>query len=235
MDAVGGNEANVVVDVMRRYLRFGMTGCSFAADYAAALDAIVWGVWSGTSPSTAIHTDLSAFFTGAAGIPRPGIAVFPEIRTADDVVGLLIGLAGKSSWSLTRAQWGPHAREDELVTLGWRTPEGLSTSVMGFAPLGSMPVTRRAPYVALAAWLGPKLNPQKANKMKRPGPSDEVGFVDMPPIHPNSHDSMWDATRSRVRELKALPREGAALPTVAFCLPAACAPRLAEHYPRSSD
>jgi hypothetical protein len=101
---------------------------------------------------------------------------------------------------------------------------------MGFAPLGSMPVTRRAPFVALAAWTGPKRNPQKSKKMKAPDRPDEVGFVDMPPIQPDLHDSMWDATRKRVRELKALPQEGAALPTVAFCLPSACAARLAPHY-----
>jgi len=95
--------------------------------------------------------------------------------------------------------------------------------------LGSMPVTRRAPFVAIAAWTGPKLNPQKSNKMKA-DPPDEVGFVDMRILNPDTHDSMWDTTRAKVGELKALTREGAALPTVAFCLPSSCAPRLAPFY-----
>jgi hypothetical protein len=230
MDVVAGGDADVVVSVMRRYLRYGMTGCSFAAAYAAAQDAIQWGVWSGTSPSESLHTDLSGFFTGAAKMQRPGIAVFPEIRTADEVVGFLVGLAGKSGWSLTRAKWGRYERDGELVGLWWCTPAGLRTSVMGFAPLGSMPVTRRAPFVAIAAWTGPKLNQQKSGKMKGPDLPDEVGFVDMPPLQPELHDNMWDATRKAVRELKALPQEGAALPTVAFCLPSSCAPRLTQHY-----
>jgi hypothetical protein len=230
MDAVAGHDADVVVGVMRRYLRSGITGCGFAGAYAAAPDAIVWGVWSGTSPSESLHTELSGFFTAAAKIERPGIAVFPELRTADDVVGLMVGLAGKSGWSLSHEKWGRYARDEELVGLWWRTPAGLRTSVMGFAPLGSMPVTRRAPFVAIAAWTGPKLNPQKSKMMKKPDPPDEVGFVDMPPLQPDKHDDMWEITRTKVRELKALPQEGAALPTVAFCLPSACALRLATHY-----
>jgi hypothetical protein len=230
MDPVAGKAADVVVRVMRQYLRSGTTGCGFAAAYAHAPDAILWGVWSGIPPSQSLHTELAGFFTGAANIERPGIAVFPDLRTADDVVSLLVGLAGKPGWSLARAEWRKHPREDELVSLWWRTPAGLRTSVMGFAPLGSMPVTRRAPFVAIAAWAGPKLNPQKSKKMKAPDPPDEVGFVDMPPLPPDKHDQMWDTTRDNVRELKALPQEGAALPTVAFCLPSACAPRLNPHY-----
>ncbi|HEX8697870.1 MAG TPA: hypothetical protein VF815_03445 [Myxococcaceae bacterium] len=234
MDVVVGPGADVVVDVMRRYLRHGPTGCGFAAAYAAAKNAIQWGVWSGTAPSDSLYTDLSGFFRGAATTERPGIAVFPEFRTAEEVVGLLMGLAGKSGWSLSRVKWGKYERGDELVGLGWRTPAGLLTSVMGFAPLGSMPVTRRAPFVAIAAWTGPKLNPYKTRKMKdRP---EEVGFVDMPPLQPDvAYDSMWDATRKNVGELKALLKEGAALPTVAFCLPSSSAAALAPHYQNSGE
>ncbi|MBU8900955.1 hypothetical protein KRR26_35700 [Corallococcus sp. M34] len=230
MNVVIGPEADSVVNVMRQYLRSGTTGCLFAAAYAAAKDAIQWGVWSGTSPSESLHAGLSGFFTSAAQILRPGIAVFPEIRTADDLVGLLVGLAGKTGWSLSRDSWRKYARDDELVSLWWRTPAGLRTSVMGFAPLGSMPVTRRAPFLAIAAWAGPKLNPQKSTKMKTPDPSDEVGFVDLRPLQPEAYEKMWDATRQRVKELTALPQEGAARPSVAFCLPAACAPLLAPYY-----
>lgn len=229
MEPVAGKAEKVVVGVMRRYLRSGTTGCGFAAAYAGAPDAIQWGVWSGIPPSESLHAALSGFFTSAALMMRPGIAVFPELRTADDVVGLLLELAGKPGWSLSRAEWKKHARDDELVSLWWRTPAGLRTSVMGFAPVGSMPVTRRAPFVAIAAWAGPKLNPQKSKKMKVDLP-DEVGFVDMPPLSPDQHDQMWDTTRENVRELKMLPQEGAALPTVAFCLPSTCEPRLKEHY-----
>ncbi|WNG13583.1 hypothetical protein [Cystobacter fuscus] len=235
MVAVTREPADVVVEIMRKYLRNGPTGCAFAADYAKAADAIQWGVWSGTSlsvlsPSVPLHEDLAAFFTGAARMQRPGIAVFPEIRTAEDIVELLVGLAGKSGWSLSREEWKRYPRGDELAGLWWQTPAGQRTSVMGFAPLGSMPVTRRAPFVAVAAWTGPQLNPQKTKKMKVPGPSNEVGFVDMKLIHPDTHDSMWDSTSEKVRELKALTKEGAARPTVAFCLPASCAPHLAKHY-----
>lgn len=230
MDAVEGREAEVVVGVMRKYLIHGPTGCGFAAIYAATPGAIQWGVWSGTASSASPHAALSALFTSAAKLERPGIAVFPGLRTAEDIAELLAELAGKPGWWLSSASWGKkYPRTDALVSLWWRTPGGLRTSVMGFAPLGSMPVTRRAPFVALAAWTGPKLNPQKSSKMKA-DPPDEVGFVDMRILNPETHDSTWDTTRTRVQELKALTQEGAALPAVAFCLPSSCASRLAPLY-----
>lgn len=41
---------------------------------------------------------------------------------------------------------------------------------MGLAPLLTMPITRRAPFVALAAWTGPPRKPT----------AKFVGFIDMP-------------------------------------------------------
>ncbi len=49
--------------------------------------------------------------------------------------------------------------DDVFVGVDWRVREGLVSSVMGFAPFASMPVTRRAPYVCIAAWPGEHDNP----------------------------------------------------------------------------
>jgi hypothetical protein len=46
-----------------------------------------------------------------------------------------------------------------MVGMEWRIREGLSSAPMGLAPFATMPVTRRAPYVCIAAWPGGHDNP----------------------------------------------------------------------------
>ncbi len=41
----------------------------------------------------------------------------------------------------------------------WTIRPGLASSPMGLAPFATMPVTRRAPYVCIAAWPGGHENP----------------------------------------------------------------------------
>ena len=48
---------------------------------------------------------------------------------------------------------------DVMVGIEWQIREGLVSSPMGFAPFGTMPVTRRAPYACIAAWPGEHENP----------------------------------------------------------------------------
>ena len=96
------------------------------------------------------------------------------------------------------------------------------SSVMGFAPLGCMPVTRRSPYVALAVYGGPKLNAHKRT------PGDHIGFIDAPtvdasdlPLDADAHAMLWDSTMDRVKNLLGDPLEDDfRLKDVAFCLPA---------------
>lgn len=84
-----------------------------------------------------------------------------------------------------------------------------------------MPVTRRAPYVALAAWAGPKLNKYKRSR------DGSIGFVDAPVLDTDGqyldeegHRSLWDSTMERVNRLLGDPPEDDfKLKDVAFCLP----------------
>lgn len=46
-----------------------------------------------------------------------------------------------------------------MIGVEWQIGNGCVTSVMGLAPFATMPVTRRAPYVCLAAWPGGHDNP----------------------------------------------------------------------------
>lgn len=86
-----------------------------------------------------------------------------------------------------------------------------------------MPVTRRAPYVALGIWAGTKQNLHKGS------PQGTVGFIDAPvlgsddaPLDKAAHDKLWTQTMNRVKQLLGDPPEDDfKLKDVAFCLPEA--------------
>ena len=143
---------------------------------------------------------------------------WPLLRTDEDVIAVLRTLHGTPRWKCSRVPWGNHPREGAaLVGLTWTTSVNNRSSVMGFAPLGSMPVTRRAPYVAVAVWPG-----RHENTEHRSAPG-HVGFIDCKPDLPPEHtyDHLWKQT---LRATKALLESPPAddrwvLHDVAFCLP----------------
>lgn len=62
----------------------------------------------------------------------------------------------RTRWRVRRVP-APHGldTDDVLVGIEWETAAaGLFSSPMGFASLGTMPVTRRAPYTCIASWTG---------------------------------------------------------------------------------
>jgi len=93
---------------------------------------------------------------------------------------------------------------------------------MGFAPLGSMPVTRRAPYVALALWPGDRENPHFDKS-----PDDLVSFADAKLEHSKEvHGKLWDASAKGSREMLKDPFDDVVwMRRVTFCLPAAAVAR----------
>jgi hypothetical protein len=144
--------------------------------------------------------------------------VFPALRSPSDIARLLAALISDSRWKLEERQWRDDARpEDLLLWLRWRTATGALTSVMGLAPLGSMPAHRRAPFVSLVIWPGARENPAHIPK------GSTLGFLDikLPAklAEPETYNSTYERTKSDVAELKRLPAEGSARADVTFCLP----------------
>lgn len=166
---------------------------------------------------------IAAFLDAAGAGENFGVLLFPRVRTVRGIVRLLRVLGEHERWKLARVPWGAHPRDGAaLVGLHFTTKHGDASSVMGFAPLGCMPVTRRAPYVALAAWSGAKLNAFKKS------PTGKVGFIDGPVVSTDgghfseaAQQTTWDNTMNRVRTLLGDPAEDdRRLKDVAFCLPA---------------
>ena len=206
----------------RDWLRKGMTACGFAA--SAATDARINYVHMLEDPTSEDVGDFDRFIDDSAKAGEVAIIIFPRVRTPRGIVRLMKALTTGTRWKAARVPWRHHAREGAgLVGLTFTTLAGDASSVMGFAPLGCMPVTRRAPYVALGIWAGTKQNPHKSS------PQGTVGFIDAPVLGADdarlekvAHDKMWTQTMNRVKELLGDPPEDDfKLKDVAFCLPEA--------------
>ena len=112
-------------------------------------------------------------------------------------------------------------RDDVLVALDWLTPSKHVSSALGLGPMGTMPVTRRSPFVALVVWPGGHENPYRNVAYKR------VGVADMKHSLPRAtHDAYWD--RSQKNKLAHTSEEAvsAARHEVTFCLRAEVRARL---------
>lgn len=88
-----------------------------------------------------------------------------------------------------------------------------SRSALGFAPLGTMPVTRRAPYVALGIWAGGYDNPFR----KRP--DEFVGAGDMKHgLAEESYHRMRVDTVANMRARREALRTTDIITGVTFCV-----------------
>jgi hypothetical protein len=192
------------------------TACLFAGHLAGTARFAYYIVLSAALAKTDIPT-IEGVIDAAAEDGKATAIIFPHLRTAASISRMLGVLASGDRWSVDRVPWGKYERPDAaLVRVLWRTSDQLSSSVGGFAPLGTMPATRRAPYVALVLWGGQKCNPHK----RTPNPG-EVGFIDIDTaLSKAKHKSHWEKTDEYVRQVLSDPPEDVEhLRTIAFALP----------------
>jgi hypothetical protein len=211
----GARAEHTCIDHFREWLRVGMTGCTFVSTFAARASEkrIAYFALAGMSSATELNGLVSS--TGHAD--QFIVLLFPHLRSPGDVGELLETLDADPRWRCSRIPWAKHERtSDSLIAVDWQTESGAWSSVMGFAPLGEMPSTRRAPYVALAMWPGATMNDYRKGT---PGPN--VGLVDG--VHGMTrevHDNAWATTEAKVKRLMADPPEDRRqLRQVAFCIP----------------
>jgi hypothetical protein len=140
---------------LRQWLAKGMTGCQFAKLIAQKKDRILRATFAGLAQ----EEDVSRLFEAGTQAHLPAIAIFTAIRTEEALVEQLRILSRGTRWRITREHPDKLVTDDVMVGMEWQIREELASSPMGFAPFGTMPVTRRAPYVCLAAWPGGHENP----------------------------------------------------------------------------
>ena len=143
----------VCAQQVKRWLRHGFTGCSFAQSLANS-QMLFTAVDADVAPE---HIDQ--LFDFAASEHVPAIVVFPSLRTESQLVELFGRLHDSPRWKLTRETVEGLDTDDVLVGMQWTTSTQLISQPMGFGPFPTMPVTRRVPYVCLATWPGAHENP----------------------------------------------------------------------------
>lgn len=162
-----------------------------------------------TFDTVAQSVDVDDVFDVAAAAHLPAFVVFPEIRDERQLLDQLASLAQGERWKITREKVKGLTTDDLLLGIQWTTGNaGVVSMPMGFAPLPTMPVTRRAPYVCLATWPGGHENPSWTKHK----PS-VVDFLDarMPdePFVGAKYKLAWKASVDRTKELLSQPADDA--------------------------
>ncbi len=213
---------NEAIEHFKWWLKMQATGCLFAATLAKA-GRLVYEPHSDTPQVDELDTHFDLY--GQRGLTA--IVLLPFVITEPDFVEVLSGLrAGSQRWKLRDR--GRSATGNVLVGLEWTTANGDISDAMGFAPLPSMPVPRRAPYFAIALWPGGKRNPERGIKptpRARPG---EVSFLDAEhTLKHEVYERMWTETEKAVADLMIAPPDNPRLyRKVAFVLTATAASAL---------
>jgi hypothetical protein len=207
-----------VVSHFRKWLRTG-TGCGFAASLANG-GRIAYEAHDEMPPVHELDTNLDEY----AKKGLSAIIVFPFVTTEAALVEVLSALrAGTDRWKVRRR--GDGASGTVHIGVDWRTSTGDTSDAMGFGPLPSMPVPRRAPYFAIGTWPGGYSNPRRGIPPTPPARNGRVSFLDV--VHgldADAYTNMWTATQGAVTDLMTLPADDASrYRRVAFALSvAAC-------------
>jgi hypothetical protein len=163
--------------------------------------------------------DLAATIDGASENGLVSILLFPLTRTEHDLVQILVRLDAHERWRIERRA----IRRDHAVALSvtFTTLQGDESHAMGFGPVGQMPVSRRAPYFALALWAGERSNPYFAG-----GKPGTVNMAHAPhQLTQQLHEETWAKTQAATTMFLSEPADDSVwLRKVAFCLPAKSVP-----------
>jgi len=182
-------------------------GCNFAAmftkgariGYASFFD----------DPGEVLVRHLTGHIRVAAAEKRLALGIFPNIVTERQLRDLIETLRCSPGWTVASLD----VKGRFAVDIRWSSSDSHHSSVMGFAPLGTMPVTRRAPYVAMALW------PCGYDNHRRTRPHTFVGVGDMAHDFADDHyDSMLKKTKERVSETRSVLGDQSLFTGMTFCL-----------------
>ncbi len=203
------NEA--VRKLFSRWLGHGLSGCTFASHLASKKDASDVFVVDEVDDDT--PADLDTFLRAAHGRKKLLLVIFRRMREAAHIRRLLrvIGRASRvegSRWTIEQAS---DSEGHALLDLFWAPPGEDRASIVGFAPLGSMPVSRRAPFVAMVAWTAGRAN---TNRTKR----DSFVSVGDAPFDGADYPTLLASTKAQLADMRLAAGEGKPGKTLTFRL-----------------
>jgi hypothetical protein len=184
----------VVRHSVRRFLHSQSTGCSFAAEAIKNRDSVHYAMLDG-EPADDTADLLSSAFDAAISKRELIIVVFPGLRSQRAVGALVDVLVRNARWHVDRGQV-PSEPAFVVDKVYWTNIAGERVSILGLAPMLSMPATRRAAFVCFVAWPGSRSNPH------RTGQFPAIGIGDMP-LRDGLSELSKDRYTAMVQETKA--------------------------------
>jgi hypothetical protein len=194
--------SHAIRQAVRRFVHVECIGCSFAQEAVKDGSGVAYVTFVGEVDDST-GAELNTALEQAATDGDLAIMIFPNLCSHVAVEALLTSLTIDHRWSLQSTsehdRFGRAVRSDRLY---WENASAEKVSIMGLAPMFSMPTTRRAPYVTLVAWPGSRANTHKSFQS-----NGAIGIGDMPLRHKlerldrETYMSMVIDTRARVREL----------------------------------
>lgn len=182
------SESSPQYNLMQKWVIGHMTLCSFAASLLRT-DSIT--LYESDDPFDGVEVAALNGVLDFSGMAknRACVLMFPSIREEENIVTLVRRLEASERW---RCAWKMQSQTRDL-NLEWLTEEGKWSSCMGFAPLLTMPPTRRAPYVAIALWPGKARDPDQS--------SVDFKHIPSPIDDDDKRKAALDRVRADVREL----------------------------------
>jgi len=165
-------------------------------------------------------SDINGTLTRASRSFEGVILIFPGIETQQDLIRLINHVCGDKSWYWTQITWNQENEKSGLVGLRWILPDGKSVNlVLGFAPLSSMPLTRRAPFTALI------LRVQKEKRSPKPWVLEDdrmqvhLADLDSQIESARIHEQIWELTKKYRKNIVEAELTSAARARITFSFP----------------
>ncbi len=177
------------------------TGCSFASHLVVSGN-VAYEAHAESPSASELDRNLDQY----AAQQKAAILLFPFITSEAGLVEELKRLLDSGRWRITERTVA------DVVHIGieWQTHGRERSDAMGFAPLPSMPVPRRAPYFAIGMWPGTRCNPLRGKGRTPAGLPGRVSFLDAAhTLGDADSDRTWDSTVDAVAELMTLPPDEA--------------------------
>lgn len=213
---VGEYDGDLVNAAFMTWFQSGQSSCLFAQRFARNAEDFGWHltcITDHTDPS--LERELNTLMEGL----HPGTQVtFPLVRTVEEVADLVVRVGDMELWTAERIRRDDdHADEISRIGLRCRMDDAHVAWALGFAPIGSMPITRQAPYTALILRSRVEYD---SDAIPRTDPSPDIGIhlADMCRAD-EINQGVWKNTEKMRRNLVGEVEYGAKA-RVTFSLPA---------------
>ena len=200
----GGSAAPPGIEAATRHFKTWLkhsAGCGFATHLVVGGN-VAYEAHAEAPSAVEFDRNLDEY----AAQQKAAILLFPFITTEASLIEELKRLRASVRWRIVERS----AADVVHIGIEWRTATGERSDAMGFAPLPSMPVPRRAPYFAIGMWPGTRCNPLRGRGRTPPGLTGRVSFLDAAhSLSETDSDAIWEATEGAVAELMTLPPDEA--------------------------